>query len=586
MTTLRAIDAKNPPVDFKLILTNPKKFWTAFAWVVPTFTVMFFIVAGRVWEVLPKIMGDELIYSRNARLTELADISVPNYLFALVFGNTNMCGYDFYYCAKGINFVFLAIFVLFVYLGARLIARPAASFWIAVLAMLGPISTYTSYFTPEMMFFAGAAALLYALFRLGSSSPWWAWVVIGVGLGLLALVKPHALFLAPPFVVYASFLALKGDGKRFLNLAVSSIAIVAATLATKLSLGFVFAGERGLGLFGGSYDASAGSIISGENAVAPELGTNDIAKQGIGLSITWQIVFQVAFLLIFFGLPLILAAVETVKGMHTKGEPNQLQKISFLLIASLGALVLVASVFVANSASFGEMIQNRMMVRYYEYLLPFLPLVLIALRDKIEHLGKGARWGIAAAFVVWMVIALPTMPTIPPLFTDSALMASTLKSGLPLWVFATLSVIAAIVWVKEHEKGEKFWVYVIAPLLALIFAVSAYFNFTSVSTIVGNYTHSSRWAHDNLTIEQKKNLIVIGNNYPNVQQAQFWLDNVNVQGRALPENGLINLDELADEGLKYVLAVGKLQLAGNGTIVYQEDSFALVSIGTVSEPTK
>ncbi len=579
MTTLRAIDAKNPPVDFKLIVNNPKKFWTAFAWVVPTFTVMFFIVAGRVWEVLPKIMGDELIYSRNARLTELADISVPNYLFALVFGNTNMCGYDFYYCAKGINFVFLAIFVLFVYLAARLVARPAASFWIAVLAMLGPISTYTSYFTPEMMFFAGAAALLYALFRLSSASPWWAWVLIGVGLGLLALVKPHALFLAPPFVVYASFLALKGEGKRVLNLAVNSIAIVAATLATKLGLGFAFAGERGLGLFGGSYDASAGSIISGENAVAPELGTNEIARQGIGLSITWQIVFQVAFLLIFFGLPLILAAVETVKGMRTKGEPNQLQKISFLLIASLGALVLVAAVFVATSASFGEMIQNRVMIRYYEYLLPFLPLVLIALRDKIEHLGKGARWGIAAAFVVWMAIALPTMSVIPPLFTDSALMASTIKSGIPMFVYAAISFAAALVWVKDHEKGEKFWVYAVAPLLALIFAISTYINFTSVSNIVGNYTHSSRWAHDNLTDEQKSTLMIIGNNYPNVQQAQFWLDDVNVEGRALPENGLINLNELASEGHKYLLAIGTLQLAGDGEILYQEEKFAFIKVG-------
>jgi phosphoglycerol transferase len=579
MTTLRAIDAKNPPVDFKLIVTNPKKFWTTFSWVVPTFTVMFFIVAGRVWEVLPKIMGDELIYSRNARLTELADISVPNYLFALVFGNTNMCGYDFYYCAKGINFVFLAIFVAFVYLGARLVARPAASFWIAVLAMLGPISTYTSYFTPEMMFFAGAAALLYALFRLSSKSPWWAWLLIGVGLGLLALVKPHALFLVPPFVVYAAFLAIKGDGKRWLKVALNSALIIGATLGAKLALGFAFAGERGLGLFGGSYDASAGSIIGGENAVDPELGTNEIARQGIGLSITWQIVFQVAFLLIFFGLPLILAAVETIKGMRSKGEPNQLQKISFLLIASLGALVLVAAVFVATSASFGEMIQNRVMIRYYEYLLPFLPLVLIALRDKIEHLGKGARWGIAAAFVVWMAIALPTMSVIPPLFTDSALMSSTIKSGIPLVVFAVISFISALIWVKNHETGEKVWVYAVAPVLALTFAISTYFNFTSISSIVGTYTHSSRWAHDNLTDEQKSTLMIIGNNYPNVQQAQFWLDDVNVEGRALPENGLINLNELASEGHKYLLAIGTLQLAGDGEILYQEEKFAFIKVG-------
>lgn len=574
--------AENSPVNWKLIKENPKKFWQTFAWVAPAFTVLFFLVAGRVWEVLPKIMGDELIYSRNARLTELSDISVPNYLFALLFESTNSCGYGFYYCAKGLNLVFLGILVVFVYLAARLVARPAASFWIAVLAMLGPISTYTSYFTPEMMFFAGAAALLYALFRLSSRSPWWAWVLIGVGLGLLALVKPHALFLAPPFVVYASFLALKGDGKRVLNLAVNSVAIVAATLATKLGLGFAFAGERGLGLFGGSYDASAGGIISNglqTNTEPDAPSANPIYNTGVLGSVGWQLSFHVAFLLIFLGLPLILASIEAIKAMRANAEPNQLQKISFLLVASLGALVLVAGVFVATSESFGEMLQARVMVRYYEYLLPFLPLVLIAVRDKIEHVGKGTRWVIAGGFALWLIIALPNMTTnVPALFTDSALIASSVKSGIPLWIYAIVSLIPALYWIKDHEKGEKVWVYAFAPLMVLVFAISTHLNFTVTSSVIGNYTQASRWAHENLTEDQKDHLHIVGNALPNVQQAQFWVDNVNVTGEEIPENGELNLDNVAD-GKDYVLAIGSLSLTGEGSIIHQEGRFAFIKVG-------
>lgn len=574
--------AENSPVNWKLIKENPTKFWQTFAWVVPAFTVLFFLVAGRVWEVLPKIMGDELIYSRNARLTDLADISVPNYLFALLFESTNSCGYGFYYCAKGLNLVFLGILVVFVYLAARLVARPAASFWIAVLAMLGPISTYTSYFTPEMMFFAGAAALLYALFRLSSSSRWWAWILIGIGLGLLALVKPHALFLAPPFVVYASFLALKGEGKRVLKLAVNSIAIVAATLATKLGLGFAFAGERGLGLFGGSYDASAGGIISNglqTNTEPDAPSANPIYNTGVLGSVGWQLAFHVAFLLIFLGLPLVLASIEAIKAMRAKAEPNQLQKISFLLVASLGALVLVAGVFVATSESFGEMLQARVMVRYYEYLLPFLPLVLIAVRDKIEHVGKGTRWVIAGGFALWLIIALPNMTTnVPALFTDSALIASSVKSGIPLWIYAIVSLIPALYWIKDHEKGEKVWVYVFAPLMVLVFAISTHLNFTVTSSVIGNYTQASRWAHKNLTEDQKDHLHIVGNALPNVQQAQFWVDNVNVTGEEIPENGDLNLDNVAD-GKDYVLAIGSLSLTGEGSIIHQEGRFALIKVG-------
>lgn len=582
MTTLRAIDAKNPPVDFKLIANNPKKFWTTFSWVVPTFTVMFFIVAGRVWEVLPKIMGDELIYSRNARLTDLADISVPNYLFALVFESTNSCGYGFYYCAKGINLLLLAIFVAFVYLAARLVARPMTSFWIALLALLGPISTYTSYFTPEMMFYAGAAALLYALFRMNTASKWWAWLAVGIGLGLLALVKPHALFLVPPFIVYAMLLAIKGEGKRWLKAIANPVLVVAATLGAKFAIGFAIAGQRGLGLFGGSYDNSATGIISNglNTETAPDApSANPIYNTGVLGSVAWQLAFHIAFLLIFFGLPMILASVEAIKAMKTKGEPNQLQRISFLLIASLGALVLVAGVFVATSESFGEMLQTRVMTRYYEYLLPFLPLVLVALRDKIEHLGKGARWTIAIVYVAWMIVAIPTMMTnIPALFTDSALMASSIKSGIPLAVFAVVGLISAIIWAADHTRGEKVWVYGLAPLMVLVFAISTHLNFTVPSSVIGNYTQASRWAHDNLTDEQKDHLHIVGNALPNVQQAQFWVDNVNVTGEEIVTDGELNLDNVA-EGKDYVLAIGSLSLTGQGSIIFQQGNFAFIKVG-------
>jgi hypothetical protein len=347
-------------------------------------------------------------------------------------------------------------------------------------------------------------------------------------------------------------------------------------------LGFAFAGERGLGLFGGSYDASAGGIISNglqTNTEPDAPSANPIYNTGVLGSVGWQLSFHVAFLLIFLGLPLILASIEAIKAMRAKAEPNQLQKISFLLVASLGALVLVAGVFVATSESFGEMLQARVMVRYYEYLLPFLPLVLIAVRDKIEHVGKGTRWVIAGGFALWLIIALPNMTTnVPALFTDSALIASSVKSGIPLWIYAIVSLIPALYWIKDHEKGEKVWVYAFAPLMVLVFAISTHLNFTVTSSVIGNYTQASRWAHENLTDDQKDHLHIVGNALPNVQQAQFWVDNVNVTGEEIPENGELNLDNVAD-GKDYVLAIGSLSLTGEGSIIHQEGRFAFIKVG-------
>ena len=84
--------------------------------------------------VLPKILGDELIYSNNARHTALADSSVPNYFFNIIFNSTSGFGYGFYTAAKVYNLGFLLAFSAVVYFAARLIAKPGVSFAVAMLA--------------------------------------------------------------------------------------------------------------------------------------------------------------------------------------------------------------------------------------------------------------------------------------------------------------------------------------------------------------------------------------------------------------------------------------------------------------------
>jgi hypothetical protein len=114
--------------------------------------------------------------------------------------------------------------------------------------------------------------------------------------------------------------------------------------------------------------------------------------------------------------------------------------------------------------------------------------------------------------------------------------------------------------------------------MVLVFAISTHLNFTVPSSVIGNYTQASRWAHDNLTDEQKDHLHIVGNALPNVQQAQFWVDNVNVTGEEIVADGELNLDTVA-EGKDYVLAIGSLSLTGEGSIVYQQENFAFIKVG-------
>ena len=590
MTTLKNTDSNVAPVNWGLIKSNPVKFWQTLGWVVPVVGLGVIWVMTRIMDVLPKILGDELIYSTNARHTALADSSVPNYLFNMLYSTTSNFSYGFYSAAKVYNLFFLIGFAAVVYFAARLIAKPGVSFVVALLALVGPISAYASYFTPEMMFYFGCAVVIYFALRFHARTGAGKWALLGLGLGLVTLVKPHALFLAAPILAYIVYLAFKGEGNAWLKAVVRVIAFAGATVATKFTIGYLIAGQKGLAIFGGSYDASASAAAkSGGAAIGGAItdpNVTAIASGGaVGTSV-WQVLFHISYMLMFFAVPLILTGIQTVRAFKTKGEPSETTKVSFFLFVSLIALVVVSAVFVAYSSAFGETLQNRVMIRYYEYLIPFLPLTLLPLGNHIPKLGKGAKWSILACAVTWLVVALPNMSTIvPPLFTDSSMIASAIKSGIPLAVFAALGVGMLAYWLFKPEVGSQVWLFGFAPLMLLVYAISCYTNMTVPSSHVGMYTGSSRWVHDNVSAKDRENIVVIGNNMQNVQAAQLWLDTPSSTGRMVAEGQEVNINDLPEKG-QLVLAIGKVALTGDGFIVKQQDSWALIKNATPEEVSK
>jgi phosphoglycerol transferase len=587
MTTLKDIDSRVTPVNWGLIKSNPTKFWKTFSWVVPVVGLGVIWVMTRIMDVLPKILGDELIYSTNARHTALADSSVPNYLFNLLYSTTSNFGYGFYSAAKVYNLFFLIALAGVVYLAARLIAQPGVSFVVALIALVGPISAYASYFTPEMMFYFGCAVVIYFALRFHARTGAGKWALLGLGLGLVTLVKPHALFLAAPILAYIVYLAFKGDGNGWLKSLLRVLSFAGAMLITKFAIGYALAGQKGLAIFGGSYDASASSAIKQVGKTDPSVMLDPtvaaIAGAGpIGITV-WQVLFHISFMLMFLAVPLIVTGIQTVRAFKAKGEPSETTKVSFFLFVALIALVLVSAVFVAYSSAFGETLQNRVMIRYYEYLIPFLPLTLLPLGNHIPKLGKASKWSILAAAVVWLIIALPNMSTIVPgLFTDSSMIASAIKSGIPLAVFAALGISSLAYWLFKPEFGSQVWLFGFAPLIILVYAISSYVNMTVPSSQVGMYTNASRFAHNNLSDAQREKMLVIGNNPQNIQAAQLWLDSPTATGQPVPEGAEINLNDLGED-IKFILIIGKVSVTGDGFMVKQTDNWALIKNATPEE---
>jgi phosphoglycerol transferase len=587
MTTLKDIDSRVTPVNWGLIKSNPTKFWKSLSWVVPVVGLGVIWVMTRIMDVLPKILGDELIYSTNARHTALADSSVPNYLFNLLYSTTSNFGYGFYSAAKVYNLFFLIALAGVVYLAARLIAKPGVSFVVALIALVGPISAYASYFTPEMMFYFGCAVVIYFALRFHARTGAGKWALLGVGLGLVTLVKPHALFLTAPVIAYIVYLAFKGDGNASLKSLARVGTFAVAVVLTKFAIGYALAGQKGLAIFGGSYDNSANSAIkSGGKASGGAITDPNVAIIASGGAVgttVWQVLFHISYMLMFFSVPLILTGIQTLRALKAKGEPSETTKISFFLFVALIALVLVSAVFVAYSSAFGETLQNRVMIRYYEYLIPFLPLTLLPLGNHIPKLGKTAKWSVLSGAVIWLVIALPNMSVIvPPLFTDSSMIASAIKSGIPLVIFAALGFGMLAFWLFKPEVGASVWLFGFAPLILIFYSISCYTNMTVPSSHVGMYTGSSRWVHDNFSAKARENIVVIGNNMQNVQAAELWLDTPSSTGEMVAPGQEVNINNYPEKN-QLILAIGQIALTGDGFIVKKTDDWALIKNATPEE---
>jgi hypothetical protein len=242
------------------------KFDRTYLWLIAPFAAALVSII-QVWPVLPAVMQDEYVYSIQARFTSFEEQTFPNYLFSWIYSSTNLCGDGFYACGKGLNVVFFFLTLAFIFLIAK---KLLGVFWgvaIATVAALSPIHVYVSYFMPEMMFFAFILATIFVALIAGEKHKIVLWAATGAILGLAALVKPHAIFTLPAFMLFAWIVALRAEGGNPRKGALAMVGTLGAFSLLKFGGGFAFAGVTGLTLFGRTYESSLNQFIS-ESAAA------------------------------------------------------------------------------------------------------------------------------------------------------------------------------------------------------------------------------------------------------------------------------------------------------------------------------
>ena len=425
-------------------------------------------IFSRVWMVNPAILGDEYLYSMNARKVGPWDPPVAgdfsNYLFNFVYQGTNLCGEAFYTCGKVFNIIFFLGFILTIFI----IALRFLPFWGAyafmVAAGLSPLSVYTSMFLPESMYFFFIGLVLVAVLRAMRVFSWQNWALAGAAIGVASLVKPHAWLSAIAVGITMLVVGLFNKEIGFRKTFVAGVGLVGGAALARVIVGLLVAGPKALSFFGQYFGVSViETVVGGDGANSTEtagqlVGGGQMA--GVAGLFSQQITIHLYVAFALLGLSVLGLLVGLLSLLRTKvlGSAEAFSLFAFIWLASMMVEIVMFTGWVTGG---GDDHTTRVLLRYYEFLFVLVPLAGLGalLKSQRVQVNIWLRWllaGISMAlmtpaftgFFGSLTIQIADAPTLAGLVVNSSVFNAVALLGVSgLLLFATFQKYSPLMFI-------------------------------------------------------------------------------------------------------------------------------------------
>jgi phosphoglycerol transferase len=542
-------------------------------------------VFSRVSAVNPAILGDEYLYSINARHAAPWDPSpagdFSNYLFNLVYSSTNLCGDAFYTCGKILNLIFFVGFLTVVFI----IAVRFLNYWVAlaftVAAGLSPISVYTSMFLPESMYFFMISLVFLAVLKAADSYAWKDWVLVGALIGVASLVKPHAWLSAIAIGIFLVVLGLTQAKHRFKPLFKAIGAISAGAILGRIVIGFLIAGPRALDFFGIYLGANVlADVVEGVPAQTDEavgiVGSSPM--NGVISLFGTQLNVHVLTLVALIGVAFIGLVVGLVELIRTR-QPSPVTVLSLFMFIWLVAMTIEIIMFTGWITGAGDDHTGRVLSRYYDFLFVFVPLAgLSALSSKFAAETKiWIRLPLAGLMLLLLTPAFTGFfGTLEIQIADAPNLAGLVVN---LDVFNAVAMIGFLgLLVFAFQPKFTPWVFVLllpASMVATGYTIQGEYDrirgYENAQDLAGKYLNQ------NLTAEEIDATWIIATSRFEATNVAIWADSPTVKYELFAPGGVLD-DSLTPEGTQYILATGNLSYAGEAIETITGNGYTLYKL--------
>ena len=518
----------------------------------------------------PSVFDDEWIYSEYSRLASRSQAPVPSYLFFFLFGTTRFFGEGFLEGARIYNACFFAVALVFIYGVCRLAASHKLALFIAIVSVLGPISTYSAYFMPEAMYFCTFWILSWFILHNIGKGPRKLGIGTGAILGCMAMIKFHAVFLVPGFVMFMLLVWLsKAANLTFRSLLQTLLFALLAFVVVRFAGGYLLAGRTGLHFTGARY----GSFTSPS--------TNSVFSFNL-LASGWHS-FVGHLLALSFLLSLPLAAIvcmdwkNCASATPTGSVPNLFRLFAFSFLPPLLLVTALSTAMFANGSPYDTI--ARLHLRYYSFIFPIFFIIAIC-ELKSEHQKSRSPNRIITAFILGTVAlfaVLAGLKNYTPNIVDSPELSIVYNPHIFL-LSGALGIISLLIWCFEQRIGAMLYLFLFLPFTM---AGAAQRNFAELDSrrSPNTYDSAGQFARQLLGGQTSK-LEIVGSELIGLYETLFNVDNSHASILGIPPGAPLDLSKIP-AGKSWVLIIGdhefpqgrfRISLGGYSLVNYSADT--------------
>jgi hypothetical protein len=523
----------------------------------------------------PAIFADEWYYSKMARLQPLGEAIVPSYLYLWLFSATTACGTSFLDCTRIGNAVLLVASGPFIYLIARQVAGRGIAIALTLMCLMAPINLATAFFMPEATYYFGFIVLSWLLLTRSTWSPIRQGLAAGVVLGLLSLVKVHALFLLPAvclFVIGAGWLRAQGapwlrDG------IIGAVLLGAMVLAVKFGIGYLLAGDAALSVFGSFYSSGAASNTSRD--LGRLLGAAFINGRGHLMAMALLLPLPMATLLLW------VVSLRTRRASTTSF--NILCLYTFL---TLGAAAGMAVAYTASIAGVGPHEVVRLHLRYYSFTFPLLIVVAAAGFSPVHFASMNASPVTRAVVATLVAAAVAASYVMLPRYMLSSIDGPEIMSiPLAMWTGQAIvgtGLLVLALWAFGKRLAAPLFLFVLLPATLALGVMN---SLTYLAQIVPGWApdRAGIAARDHVPPAERKYLTIAGNDLVEIMRAQFHVDDNDTAMLELAPGSAIEDYQLPVRN-KWLLVIGEHALPPKVDVVLKTPEYALVRLAADFRP--